>query len=97
MYSNDNGLKKQLLTLALVRTILPETKISRRFLAASFDRSSQGRALIHTGKWKVEQNVRTVAGKINKGGWDNYVKKDEECNLPLNQFTIKIKRGQEFV
>jgi hypothetical protein len=29
--------------------------------------------------------------------WENYVKKDEECNLPLNQFTIKIKRGQEFV
>jgi hypothetical protein len=28
MYSNDNGLKKRLLTLALVRTILPETKIS---------------------------------------------------------------------
>jgi hypothetical protein len=26
MYSNDNGLKKRLLTLALVRTILSETK-----------------------------------------------------------------------
>jgi hypothetical protein len=28
MYSNDNGLKKPLLALALVKTILLETKIS---------------------------------------------------------------------
>jgi hypothetical protein len=67
------------------------------FLAASFDRSSQARALLHTGKWKDEQNVRTVAGKINKVTERIMLKKDEECNLPLNQFTIKIKRDQEFM
>jgi hypothetical protein len=66
-------------------------------LAVSFDRSSQGRALLHTGKWKVEQNVRTVAGKINEVTERIMLKKDEECNLPLNQFTIKIKRDQEFM
>jgi hypothetical protein len=25
------------------------------------------------------------------------LKKDDKCNLPLNQFIIKIKRCQEFV
>jgi hypothetical protein len=42
---------------------------------------------------KCEDSTR----KNQQGDWENYVKKDEECNLPLNQFTIKIKRGQEFV
>ena len=41
--------------------------------------------------------MRTVAGKINKVAERIMLKKDKECNLPLNQFTIKIKRGQEFV
>jgi hypothetical protein len=72
-------------------------KSAARFLTASFDRSSQARALLHTGKLKVEQNVRTVAGKINKVTERIMLKKDEECNLLLNQSTIKIKRGQEFV
>jgi hypothetical protein len=60
-------------------------------LAASLDRSSQARVLLHIGKWKVEQNVRTVAGKINKLTERIILKNDEECNLPLNQSTIKIK------
>jgi hypothetical protein len=41
--------------------------------------------------------VRTVAGKINKVTGRIMLKKDEKCNLPLNQFIIKIKIGQEFV
>jgi hypothetical protein len=41
--------------------------------------------------------VRTVAGKINKVTERIMLKKDEECNLPLNQFTTKIKRDQEFM
>jgi hypothetical protein len=41
--------------------------------------------------------VRIVARKINKVTERIMLKKDEECNLPLNQFTIKIKKGQEFV
>jgi hypothetical protein len=41
--------------------------------------------------------MRTIEGKINKVTQRIVLKRDEECNLPLNQFTIKIKRGQEFV
>jgi hypothetical protein len=43
MYSNDNGLKKQLLTLALVRTILPETKSQQHdfWLLHSIDQASE--------------------------------------------------------
>jgi hypothetical protein len=41
--------------------------------------------------------VRTVAGKINKVAERIMLKKDEECNLHLNHFTIKRKIGQEFV
>jgi hypothetical protein len=41
--------------------------------------------------------MRTVAGKIKKVNKRIMLKKDEDYNLPLNQFTIKIKRGQKFM
>jgi hypothetical protein len=41
--------------------------------------------------------VRTVAEKINKVTERIMLKKDEECNLSLNQFTIKIKRVKKFM
>jgi hypothetical protein len=52
MYSNDNGLKKQLLTLALVRTILPENKNQQHdfWLLHSIDRARQELCFILGGE-----------------------------------------------
>jgi hypothetical protein len=67
MYCNDNGLKKRLLTLALVKTILPETKISSTIFSSFIRQIKPGKSFASYWEVKGRSKCEDSSRKLQQG------------------------------